>query len=121
MQQAWECTEEKDECSVEMVGMERDYWLGSKAGRVGSYEFQGAVFGIDGSNHKGCMGSGCCRLKMPEADQQIRVSREEEGTSSNRPELGGVVLALRQAELSDDVLILCDNESVLKAVKKWVG
>ena len=121
LQQAWECTEEKDECSVEQVGLERDYWLGSEAGRVGSYGFQGAVFGIDGSNHKGCMGSGCCRLKLPGADQQIRVGREEEGTSSNRPELGGVVLALRQAELSDDVLILCDNESVLKAVKKWVG
>ena len=34
---------------------------------------------------------------MPEADQQIRVGREEEGTSSNRPELGGVVLALQKA------------------------
>ena len=121
LQQAWECTEEKDECSVKQVGLERDYWLGSEAGRVGSYGFQGAVFGIDGSNHKGCMGSGCCRLEMPGADQQARVGREEEGTSSNRPELGGVVLALRQAELSDDVLILCDNEAVMKAVKKWVG
>ena len=50
---------------------------------------------------------------MPGADQQIRVGREEEGTNSNRPELAGVVLALRQAELTDDVLILCDNESVL--------
>ena len=58
LQQAWECTEEKDECLVEPVGLERDYWLGSEAGRVGSYEFQGSVFGIDGSNHKGCMGSG---------------------------------------------------------------
>ena len=38
-----------------------------------------------------------------EADKQARVGREEEGTSSNRPELGGVVLALRQAELSEDV------------------
>jgi len=35
--------------------------------------------------------------------------------------LGGVVLTLRQAELSEDVLILCDNESVLKAIKKWIG
>jgi len=67
------------------------------------------------------MGSGCCRLGAPEADKQARVGREEEGTSSNRPELGGVVLALRQAELSEDVLILCDNESVLKAIKKWIG
>lgn len=121
LQQAWECTEGKDECSVEMTGLERDYWLGSEAGRIGGYEFQGAVFGIDGSNHGGCMGSGCCRLHMPSADQQVRVGREEEGTSSNRPELGGVVLALRQAELSEDVLILCDNESVLKVINKWVG
>lgn len=121
LQQAWECTEGKDECSVEMTGLERDYWLGSEAGRIGSYKFQGAVFGIDGSNHGGCMGSGCCRLHMPSADQQVRVGREEEGTSSNRPELGGVVLALRQAELSEDVLILCDNESVLKVINKWVG
>ena len=30
-------------------------------------------------------------------------------------------LCLRQAELSEDVLILCDNESVLKAIKKWIG
>ena len=121
LHQAWDCTEEKDECEVRLTGPERDYWLGSEAGRVGSYEFQGAVFGIDGSNHEGHMGSGCCRLGAPEADKQARVGREEEGTSSNRPELGGAVLALRQAELSEDVLILCDNESVLKAIKKWIG
>ena len=29
---------------------------------------------------------------------------EEEGTSSNRPEVGGVVLALQSAALSEDVL-----------------
>ena len=69
------------------------------------------------------MGAGCCRLGAPEADQTTRVGREEEGSSSNRPELGGVVLAsrLRQAELDEDVLILCDNESVLKVIRKWVG
>jgi len=41
--------------------------------------------------------------------------------SSNRPELGGVVLALRSAALSDDALLLCDNEAVLRVIKKWVG
>jgi ribonuclease HI len=46
---------------------------------------------------------------------------EEEGASSNRPELGGVVLALQSAALSEDVLLLCDNEAVLCAIKKWVG
>ena len=121
LQLAWECGEEKDECEVRLSGLERAYWIGSEVGRIGGYEFQGAVFGIDGSNHKGHMGAGCCRLGTPDAEKMARVGREEEGSSSNRPELGGVVLALRQAELHEDVLILCDNESVLKVIRKWVG
>jgi len=32
-----------------------------------------------------------------------------------------VVLALQSAALSEDVLLLCDNEAVLCAIKKWVG
>ena len=121
LQLAWECGEEKDECEVRLSGLERAYWIGSEVGRIGGYEFQGAVFGIDGSNHKGHMGAGCCRLGTPDAEKMARVGREEEGSSSNRPELGGVVPALRQAELHEDVLILCDNESVLKVIRKWVG
>ena len=34
---------------------------------------------------------------------------------------GRVVLALQSAALSEDVLLLCDNEAVLCAIKKWVG
>jgi ribonuclease HI len=41
--------------------------------------------------------------------------------SSNRPELGGVVLALQSAALSEDALLLCDNEAVLRVIRKWVG
>jgi ribonuclease HI len=41
--------------------------------------------------------------------------------SSNRPELGGVVLALQSASLSEDALLLCDNEAVLRVIRKWVG
>ena len=33
--------------------------------------------------------------------------REEEGTSSNRPELGGVVLALQSAALSEVKMSYC--------------
>ena len=51
----------------------------------------------------------------------MRVSREDEGTSSNRPELGGVVLALQSAALSEDALLLCDSEAVLRVIRKWVG
>ena len=49
------------------------------------------------------------------------MGREEEGASSNRPELGGVVLSLQSAALSEDALSLCDNEAVLRVIKKWVG
>jgi hypothetical protein len=48
---------------------------------------------VDGSCKDGKMGSGCCKFQGGEADKCARVGREEEGTSSNRPELGGVVLA----------------------------
>ena len=67
------------------------------------------------------MGSGCGKFREEGADKCARVGREEEVTSSNRPELGGVVLALQSAALSEDVLLLCDNEAVLCAIKKWVG
>ena len=38
--------------------------------------------------------------------------------SSNRPELGGIVLALQSTALSEDALLLCDNEAVLKVINQ---
>jgi ribonuclease HI len=58
------------------------------------------------------MGSWCCKFKEEGAGKCARVGREEEGTSSNRPELGGIVLALQSATPSEDALLLCDNEAV---------
>ena len=49
------------------------------------------------------------------------MGREEEGTSSNRPELAVLVLALRKTKVTDNLLYLCDNQSLLKAVQKWTG
>jgi ribonuclease HI len=122
LQGAWESPEQK-ECVACMNDFERDYWMGTEVGQLGGYGFQGAIFGVDGSCKDGKMGSGCCKFQGEEADKCARVGREEEGTSSNRPELGGVVLALQSAALSDsdDVLLLCDNAAVLCAIKKWVG
>jgi ribonuclease HI len=102
-------------------------WSGTTgwALKSGSWEdihgFQGAIFGVDGSCKDGMMWSGCCKFQGEEADKCARVGREEEGTSSNRPELGGIVLALQSAALSEDVLLLCDNTAVLFAIKKLVG
>ena len=95
--------------------------MGTEVGQLGGYGFQGAIFGVDGSCKDGKMGSGCCKFQGGETDKCARVGREEEGMCSNRPELGGVVLALQSAALSEDVILLCDNAAVLCAFKKWVG
>ena len=95
--------------------------MGTEVGQQGGCGFQGASFGVDGSCKDGTMGSGCCKFQGEEADKCARVCREEEGTSSNRPELRGIVLASQSAALSEDVLLLCDNAAGVCAIKKWVG
>jgi hypothetical protein len=121
LQGAWENLQQKDECSVRLNDLEWDYWMGTEVRQLGGYGFQGAILGVDGSCKDGTMGSWCCKFQGEEADKCARVGREEEGTSSNRPELVRIVLALQSATLSEDVLLLCDNAAVLCAIKKWVG
>jgi len=41
--------------------------------------------------------------------------------SSNRPELAAFVLALRGTPVTTPMLYLCNNQAVLKAVKRWVS
>jgi len=52
---------------------------------------------------------------------QRKVGREEEGSCSNRLELAAIVLALRGTPVTNPMLYLCDNQALLKAVKRWVG
>ena len=88
LQTAWNNPQQKDECSVCLNDLERVYWQGTEVGRMGGYEFQGATFGVDESCKDCKMGAGCCRFQGAAVDKCTRVGREEEGTSSNRPELG---------------------------------
>jgi hypothetical protein len=97
LQGALETPERKDECVVRMNDLERDYWMGTEIGQLGEYGFQEALFGVDGSCKDGKMGSGCCKFQEEEADKCARVGREEEGTSSNWQELGGLVLAVKMS------------------------
>ena len=53
--------------------------------------------------------------------QFVGVGREEEGASSNRPELAAQVLALRATKTTDDMLYLYVNQALLKAVQMWTG
>ena len=106
----------KDECQVALSGEERDFWMGTEAGMLGAYNFQGMVLGGDGSDEAGRMGAGFCGLHRSDIKGCMRVGREREGTSSNRPELAALEAALRQAEETDDILYLCDNQSLLTEV-----
>jgi len=49
------------------------------------------------------------------------VGREEEGSSSNRSELAAFLLALWDTMREEPLLYLCDNQSLLKAVNRWIG
>jgi len=67
------------------------------------------------------MGAEYVILKGKTKRQQRTMGREEEGSSSNRPELAASVLALRGTPVEALMLYLCDNQELLKAVKRWVG
>jgi len=77
----------KDECQVRMKGRERDYWTGTKIRMLGGYGLQGQVTACDGSDKQGKMGAGYNNLRRKNKKQQCKVGREEEGSSSNWPEL----------------------------------
>jgi len=96
--------------------------MGTEIGRLGGYGFRGTVTAGDGSNENGGkMGAGYVNLRKQRKGQQRKVGREEEGSSSNRLELAAFVLTLRGTPVTKLMLYLCDNQALLKAVKRWVG
>jgi len=60
-------------------------------------------------------------LRIKKKKQQCKVGGEEEGFSSNQPELSAFLLALRDTLIEEPLLYLCDNQSFLKAVNRWIG
>jgi len=80
--------------------------MGTEIGRLGGYSSRGTVTAGDGSNQKGGkMGAGYVNLQKQRKRQQRKVGREEEGCSSNRPELAVFVLALRGTSVTNPMLI----------------
>jgi hypothetical protein len=49
---------------------------------------QGVTLGVGGLCKDGKMGSGCYKFRVEGAGKCAQVGREEEGTSSNRPDIG---------------------------------
>ena len=64
------------------------------------------------------MGAGYVNLQKQRKRQQRKVGREEEGSSSNRPELAAFVLALRDTPVTKPMLYLCDNQALLESCEK---
>ena len=111
----------KDECQVRLKGREHDYWMGTKIGMLTrGYWFQSQVPAGDGSDKQGKMGAGY-NILIKKKKQQCKVGREEEGSISNQPELAAFLLALRDTLVEEPLLYLCDNQSLLKAVTRWIG
>ena len=49
------------------------------------------------------------------------MGQEEEGSSLNRPDLAAFLLALLDMLIGELLLYLCDNQSLLAAVTRWIG
>jgi ribonuclease HI len=132
-------TDNKDECILDLIGPERDYWNGTEAGRLKAYNFPGTCAAGDGSNHEKtkAMGAGFCTLKelhwgrrdLRDRESILRhnarycagVGRGNEGASSNRAEHAALLLCLRKTHRTQDLLYLTDSESLLKTISKWIG
>jgi len=92
----------------------------TEIGMLEGYGSQGRVTAGDGSDKKDKMGAGYNNLRIKKKKQRCKVGREEEGSSSNQPELAAFFLALRDTLIEEPLLYLFDNQSLLKAVHKWI-
>jgi ribonuclease HI len=120
-QEAWNNSERKDGCLVRLDDLERAFWMGTEVGQLGGYGFQGATLGVDGTCKNGKMGSGCGKFREEGQTNVHELAERRKARAQTGRNWGGVVLALQSAALSEEVLLLCDNEAVLCAIKKWVG
>jgi len=81
----------------------------------------GQVTAGDGSDKQGKVGAGYYNLRRKKQKQQCEVACDQESFSSNWPELAAFLLALRDTLIKEPLLYLCDNQSLLKAVTRWIG
>ena len=108
-----------NEYQVRLTGIELEYWMGTKIGRLGGNGFRGTIKADDGSNQKGGkMDAGYVNLREKRKRQQRKVRREEEGSSSNRSELAAFVLALRSTPVANPHAVLVRHPSAAESCKK---
>jgi ribonuclease HI len=129
----------KDNYTIDLTGAEATYWLGTESGLLGAFQFDGACTAGDGSCdvRSLSMGAGFCNLNSlkwltqelltpagiheQRSKQSHKVGREEEGMSSNRPELVALRECLEAHPDNVNLLYLTDSEATLQAINKWIG
>ena len=104
--------------NIVLQGLEQHFWKGTEAGWMGCYDFPGETWAGDGSAHKGVMGAGSVCFQRPGRNLEVQVGREEEGSSSLRPELAAIARTLQATSLEVDLLYLCDSEAALRWVSR---
>jgi hypothetical protein len=121
LKEAWEQEDSKNELKIDMLGLERQLWLGTETGRLGCYNFPGEKWTGDDSAHKGVMGAGSVCLQQQSKHLEVRVGREEEGVNSLRPELTAAMASTLEATPPGvDLLYLCESETALQKVSWWM-
>ena len=121
----------KDSYTIDLAGPEETHWLGTESGLLGAFHFDGSCTAGDGSCDVASlpMGAGFCnlsslkwlaeepltptRLHEQRTRQSHKVGREEEGLSSNRPELVALWECL-EAHPDNKNLFLTDSEATLQ-------
>jgi len=63
LEKAAEISGGKDKSRVQLIGRERDYWMGTEIDRLGGYRSQGQVTAGDSASKQGKMGAGYDNLR----------------------------------------------------------
>ena len=88
---------------------------------MGGYDFPGQKEAINGSEVNGSMGVCFIVLENLQATGSIRVDRTEEGTDSTRAEMASLLEVLIGANEKDNLVVMVDNQSILRQIIRWVG
>jgi ribonuclease HI len=67
------------------------------------------------------MGAGSVCFQQQGRHLEVRVGREEEGTTSLRLELAALARTLQATSDRTDLLYLCDSETTRDKVSRWIG
>jgi ribonuclease HI len=67
------------------------------------------------------MGAGFIVLGNSAATGSIRVGQTEEGTDSTRAEMVALLEVLIGAKVTENLVVIVDNQSILREISRWVG